>query len=207
MTVELRERKKAALRDQIVRNAIQLFVRRGYDEVSLEEIVEASMCSRSTFHRYFGAKEDLLFPGADRLLDDLRSAIDAAGVVDDPWAVAREETSARLRGFLEGLDPELKLDFVRLWITEPLPRRRYFEVVMEWEEVLRQFFARHMGVDPTYCLECQLLASAVTSALRSALNTAMSTGEDVDAVVVRAFDLVEAGFHHQIPSARSRNAS
>jgi AcrR family transcriptional regulator len=204
--LELRERKKAVLRDRIVRNAITLFARKGYDEVSLEEIVEASMCSRSTFHRYFGAKEDLLFPGADRLLGELRDALDASVDVQDVWATARRETSACLCGFLDDLDPQLKLDFVRLWFNEQAPRRRYFEVVMEWEEVVQEFFARELGVEVDPSLECSLLAAAVTSALRSALNTAMSSGEDVRSVVTRSFDMVEAGFHPRRPLARPRRA-
>ena len=65
---DLRARKKAALRATIVRSAINLFVERGYDAVGVEDIAASSMCSRSTFNRYFGSKDDVLFPGAPEVV-------------------------------------------------------------------------------------------------------------------------------------------
>jgi AcrR family transcriptional regulator len=191
--VELRERKKALLRDSIVRNAIQLFEQRGFDAVSVEEIVQASVCSRSTFHRYFGTKEDLLFPTADDRLDDLAATLEAAGDDEDPWAVAREAVSIGLCGFVDDLEPDVKAACIRIWFSESQPRRRYLEIVLEWETVLSRYFARRLGVDPAQSLECQLLASSVSSALRAALGTAMATDGRVDELIDNAFDLVETG--------------
>ncbi|WAJ43413.1 helix-turn-helix domain containing protein [Mycobacterium sp. Aquia_216] len=41
---------------------MELFTQHGYDSVGMEEIAHASMCSRSTLNRHFGAEEDVLFP-------------------------------------------------------------------------------------------------------------------------------------------------
>lgn len=191
--MELRERKKALLRDNIVSNAVELFGRHGFDAVSVEEIVQASMCSRSTFHRYFGAKEDLLFPTVTERLAELEAALGAAQPDEDAWAVARDAVSVGLRGFLDDLDPDLQADCVRLWFSEALPRRRYVEIVLEWEAVLARFFAARLRVDPQLSLECQLLASSVSSALRAALRTAMETGQRVDVLVTHAFEVIESG--------------
>lgn len=187
-----RAHKKALLREQILRQALSLFARHGYDAVSVEEIAEASFCSRSTFHRYFGTKEDLLFPGVDQWLAEFEKELAAADPADDPWAIAREGAIHGVSGFVRALDPELRASFARLWLSGPVPRRRYLEIVLDWERVLRNHFGRSIGVGSESSLECQLLASLVSSALRAALNTAVSTGADVDDTAERAFDLVES---------------
>jgi|SRR5581483_447556 AcrR family transcriptional regulator len=191
--MELRERKKALLRDTIVRNAVDLFEQRGFDAVSVEEICQASTCSRSTFHRYFGSKEDLLFPTAAEKLEVLERTLRSADSSWDPWEVARDAVSVGLRGFVDDLEPEVKGACVRLWFSEAQPRRRYIEIVLAWETVLGRFFGLRLGVDPSTSLECQLLASSISSALRAALGTAMTTGEPVDVLIRQAFDIVESG--------------
>lgn len=201
--MELRERKKVLLRNSIVRNAVELFAERGFDAVSVEEIVAVSVCSRSTFHRYFGTKEDLLFPTANDRLAVLAATLDAADPSDDPWAVARKAVSVGLCGFLDDLEPDVQLACVRMWFNETLPRRRYLEIVLEWENVLSDFFARRLGVDPMQSLEVQLLASSMSSALRAALGTAMETGSRVDELIDRAFDLIEAGLRSDLLALRA----
>lgn len=195
----LRERKKAALRDTLVRNAVALFEQRGFDEVSVEEICQVSMTSRSTFHRYFGSKEDLLFPTAVDRLSEMAAALDAVGPDDDAWLAAREAVSAGLRGFLDDLEPDLQAACVRLWFVENAPRRRYLEIVLEWEAVLAAYFAKRAGADPASNLTCRLLASAISSALRAAQATAMTTGTSVDAPLNEAFALLEGGLGGHLP--------
>jgi AcrR family transcriptional regulator len=201
--VELRERKKALLRDTIVRNAIELFEQRGFDAVSVEEIAAASVCSRSTFHRYFGTKEDLVFPTANDRLAVLAATLESTDPGADPWAVAREAVSVGLCGFVDDLEPDVRADCIKLWFSESLPRRRYLEIVLEWETVLSRFFAGRMGVEPARSLECQLLASSVSSALRAALGTAMETGGRVEVLISRAFDLIEAGLSAYLEELRA----
>jgi AcrR family transcriptional regulator len=200
--VELRARKKALLRDNIVRNAVELFLDRGFDAVSVEEIVQSSVCSRSTFHRYFGSKEDLLFPTAGERLAVLEATLESADQREDPWSLAREAVSVGLCGFVEDLEPDLQADCIRLWFTETQPRRRYLEIVLEWERVLNRFFAARLNVDPKLSLECQLLASSISSALRAALGTAMETGQSVHALINRAFDIIEAGLSADLLALR-----
>lgn len=57
----LRERKRRRTREDIVATAYQLFARHGYDQVSVNDIVDAAEVSRSTFFRYFGDKQEVVF--------------------------------------------------------------------------------------------------------------------------------------------------
>src|SRR6266568_2017525 len=56
----LRARKKRLARRAIRDAALRLFIERGYDEVSVEQIASAAMVSRATFFNYFPSKEATL---------------------------------------------------------------------------------------------------------------------------------------------------
>lgn len=57
----LRDRKKAATRQAISDVATRLFVERGFENVSIDEIARAAAVARKTVFNYFPRKEDLLF--------------------------------------------------------------------------------------------------------------------------------------------------
>ena len=189
----LRERKKAALRATIVRSAVELFVQRGYDSVGMEEIAYASMCSRSTLNRYFGTKEDVLFPAVSEVIEGLRSALDNVKRTDDRWTTAREAVTMQLGQFFENFEPDLRATIMRLWFTEPAPRRRYLEIAYEWEEILKGYFASGLPDNPATHLNSQVLASAMVSALRAVLHAAIETGDDMATLADAAFGMLEAG--------------
>jgi AcrR family transcriptional regulator len=60
MTESLRDRQRAQILADIRRAAFRLFVERGYDTVTTEEIASAAGVSPRTFFRYVPAKEELL---------------------------------------------------------------------------------------------------------------------------------------------------
>lgn len=55
-----RERKKKAIRDAIFKTAQKLFVDKGFENTSVEDITERVDIAQSTFFNYFPRKEDLL---------------------------------------------------------------------------------------------------------------------------------------------------
>jgi len=189
----LRDRKKAALRATIVRSAVELFVERGYDAVGMEDIAYASMCSRSTLNRYFGTKEDVLFPAVPEIIAGLPDRLDETGTTKDRWGTARLAVTTQLGQFFENFEPDLRVTIMRLWFTETAPRRRYLEIAYEWEQILKGYFAGGLADDPINHLRTEVLASAMVSALRAVLHAAIETGHDIATLADEAFGMLEAG--------------
>jgi AcrR family transcriptional regulator len=59
--VGLRESKKLRIRQEIADKAMQLFVARGFDRVTVAEVAGAADVSQKTVFNYFPTKEDLFF--------------------------------------------------------------------------------------------------------------------------------------------------
>lgn len=55
-----RERKKAAIRAQIIATAVDLFSRRGIADVTVDQIAEAADIGKGTVYNYFATKEDIV---------------------------------------------------------------------------------------------------------------------------------------------------
>src|SRR5215475_6534695 len=71
----LRERKKQATREALIRAGMELFIERGYDETTLAEIADAAGVSTRTIFAYFPSKEDILFSTIDSMCDALAQAL------------------------------------------------------------------------------------------------------------------------------------
>ena len=56
----LRERKKLRLRQEIIKTAVKLFRKRGYENTRVDDIVQILEISQPTFFRYFPSKDAVL---------------------------------------------------------------------------------------------------------------------------------------------------
>jgi AcrR family transcriptional regulator len=91
--LSLRDRKKRRSRDQIYEAAIELFCRRPYGAVTVEEICERAEVGRATFFRFYGSKAGLLVEFNDRIGERLRERLEAMAdrpAIERLWAVQDE---------------------------------------------------------------------------------------------------------------------
>jgi AcrR family transcriptional regulator len=61
----LRARRRRRTQDLVIDTALRMFVAKGFDAVTVEEIAAAAEISPRTFYRYFPAKEDVLVADPD----------------------------------------------------------------------------------------------------------------------------------------------
>lgn len=71
----LRSRKKAATRQHISNVATRLFVERGFENVSVDDIAREAEVARKTVFNYFPRKEDLVFDREDELRNLVRQSL------------------------------------------------------------------------------------------------------------------------------------
>lgn len=93
--VPLIERKQRRARERIIAAADELFASRGFDGVSVSEIAEQAEVGRTSFFRYFGDKQEVVFAREQEVL-----ALIAAEEVPEPGADPRSLTDA-----LHALEP------------------------------------------------------------------------------------------------------
>ena len=70
-----RERKKERTRGEIYQAAMNLFLRRGFDAVTIEEICDAADVARATFFLHFATKETLLVEYGQRMNENLAAML------------------------------------------------------------------------------------------------------------------------------------
>ena len=92
----LRERKKEQTRAVIARAAIQLFLERGFDHVSIAEIAEAAGVAKMTVTNYFPTKEDLVISAQVSLIPDLAGAVRGRAPGESPVAALHRFYRAEL---------------------------------------------------------------------------------------------------------------
>ncbi|AWB91543.1 TetR family transcriptional regulator [Aeromicrobium chenweiae] len=72
----LRDHARAAVRDEVSRQAWRLFARQGFEATTIDQIAEAAGMSRRTFFRYFTGKDELvlsrLVESGDQIAQALR---------------------------------------------------------------------------------------------------------------------------------------
>ena len=189
----LRERKKERMREGLAAAALQLFGERGFDHVTVEEIVDACDVSPRTFFRYFASKEDALFAETDgnvaRLLDSLAeqpadvtvlTALEAAMLdLARTYAAGREAVLARHA--VIAATPSLH--------TRIAERQRGWETSVI-DQLRSSGRARRMSD-----IDLRLLVAAANAALRVAIESWLDSGAEGDLarLVGRTFKRLRGG--------------
>ncbi|WP_179816403.1 TetR/AcrR family transcriptional regulator [Allostreptomyces psammosilenae] len=118
----MRERKRERTRRALSDAAITLFLRHGFDQVSVADIAAAAEVSKPTLFRYFPAKEDLVLHRITDHEGEYARVVRERPEGEAPLAALRRHFTARLRAHdpVTGLndDPEV-LAYRRLLYATP----------------------------------------------------------------------------------------
>lgn len=138
----LRERKAARTRHQIVEAALDLFLTRGFDQTTMEDIAERAEIGSSTLYRYFPSKDLVILEpilGFTEMGDHLRARPES-----EPLRVALAET---IRDALVGFVTDDRLAEVRRIVdATPGPRAKLWDIMMTSRESLEHAVGERIGV-------------------------------------------------------------
>jgi AcrR family transcriptional regulator len=183
------------MREVLAEAAFQLFLERGFEQTTVDDIVARAGVGRRSFFRYFPSKEDAVFPDHERCLADMTAFLDAAGAEEPVGAVC---DAARLVLRMYTANPEFSVQRYRL--TQEVPGLRTYElsVVRRYERTMAGYLrARYSETEAEDgSLRADVIAASVVAAHNNALRSWLRSGGDgdPDAAVDHALGLVRDGW-------------
>ena len=193
-----RQQKRARLRLDLMRAAVDLIKEHGFDGTTVEQIAARAGTSPATFFRYFKVKEDVLFGDTAERLQALRERLAAADRSLNPVLVIEQAMAEQLMNFASFEDEHIERECLEIWATEPGPRRRYMEIVVEWEAVLADYLADRWGIRATDS-RCRLTAMVVITVIRDALEAGAAGKDAAREAIERGYATVNAGLLAPLP--------
>ncbi len=198
----LRERKKRQTATRIWRAALDLFLERGFDKVSVAEIAAAAEVSKMTVFNYFGTKEDVLLRPMEDHVGDAAEAVRHREPGESAVDAIRRQFLAKIaeRDPSIGLSDDPRLLQLRQLIgdTPALARRAMF-FQLRSIELLTEVLAEETGDRLMAGIAAHQLVAARDAVILEnhrrlvAGDTAEDMADDCAALAARAFDLVEKG--------------
>ncbi|MGW3210287.1 TetR family transcriptional regulator [Streptomyces sp. NPDC001135] len=185
---------KPPMREALVAAAFQLFLERGYEQTTVDDIVTLAGVGRRSFFRYFPSKEDVVFPDHERCLADMTAFLAAGGEEHEP--VRRVCDAARLVLRMYAENPTFSVQRYRL--TKQVPGLRAYELSVVWryERALAEYLRGRFAGRPDGTLRADVVAAAVVAAHNNALRSWLrSDGRgDAGALVDHALGHVQKAF-------------
>ncbi len=185
----LTERRKAETRREIAEQALALFMRHGYDAVSVDAIADAAGVSLRTLYRYFASKDELVVPIVADSVGELINRLEARPS-DEALGVAIERA-------IGGIEPRLGQPGVGMLaqVLEGVPAlgaRVGFELAALEDKlapVIRARAGRDLGED-----RARVTAAVIVACIRVALRvTAHHPATPFNVALTRAIRHAQEG--------------
>ncbi|MEU9702210.1 TetR family transcriptional regulator [Streptomyces sp. NPDC047981] len=207
----LAQRKRQLVSDELTEAALQLLAVKGFDAVTVDEIVAAAGVSKRTFFRYFASKEDVVVQFLADMGAGIRAEL-AARPADEPPSVAlRHAMTVPIHACTDHPDhAERALRVVRLILGTPALHARFLERRLRWSEDLAAELTRRPGLTAADDLYPRLAAGMALTAFDVTLERWGAGGDAVDPaeLIARVFAtlapaLDAPALDAQVPSATS----
>lgn len=165
-------RRKERTRRELAEAATRLFLERGYDGTTVEEIAAAVDISPRTFFRYFPTKGDIVVALARTTLEDLAGALRDRPACEPP----AEALAAAIEVVMAGDPTEIRA-FEHLLAQNAGLRAAWLHACHHDRALLTTVLAERLGLDPSSLRAC-VVAGAVTSAIEAALELWAAVDDD-----------------------------
>lgn len=185
------------MRDALIAAAFRLFLERGYEQTTVDDIVALAGVGRRSFFRYFPSKEDVVFPDHERTLADMNAFLAERAEGDEEYEpVRRVCDAARLVQRMYAENSAFSVQRYRL--TREFPGLRAYELSVVWryERALAGYLRERWAGEPDGDLHADVIAAAVVAAHNNALRSWLRSGGSGDAgtAVERALSYVQSTY-------------
>jgi AcrR family transcriptional regulator len=171
-----RAAKKAQTRRSIQDHALRLFVAKGYDETTVDEIAAAAGVSHMTFFRHFPRKEEVVeYDEYDPMLAEL---IVSRPAEESPLDAVRAAMRIGLQAVLP-TDRDSILTRTRLLLSTPALQARNWIAQEATRDLIAEALARRRG-SAVPDLTTKVQAAAIVAASGTAITAWADTGGDGD---------------------------
>ncbi|MCP2168468.1 TetR/AcrR family transcriptional regulator [Goodfellowiella coeruleoviolacea] len=190
------DRGGARTRARIAEVATELFLERGFDDVTIAEVAAAAGVSKVTVFAHFERKEDLLLDRLPDVIDIVRTAIRDRADGLDPVEALRQAALALaaqrhpLSGLSEGADVE---PFVRTLMASPALIARLRAFAHEIETELAAALHADAGFSGDSTLTAALLVAAYRTVAAESLRRRLA-GDDLADIATAHQQRVNAAF-------------
>ncbi|WP_338703453.1 TetR family transcriptional regulator [Streptomyces sp. Q6] len=167
------------MREVLAEAAFQLYLERGFERTTVDDIVARAGVGRRSFFRYFPSKEDAVFPDHESCLAEMTAFLDAASDERDAVDVVCDGARIVLRMYAS--NPEFSVQRYRL--TREVPGLRTYElsVVRRYERTLAGYLRRRWESEPDGALRAEVVAASVVAAHNNGLRSWLRSGGEGDA--------------------------
>lgn len=188
----LRQRKRQQTRERLTRAAMALFLERGFEATTLDDIAAAADISRRSFFHYFASKEDVVFAWHEESTAALIAAVAARPASESMLTAAENAIAAMARQ----LEPGEAIAMARLKRDNPALQARDQVKYEKLERALAEALGKRAG-HKTERLQARLVAMIATGAMRigGELWAAEGAREKPEALAKRTFAAIRAIFN------------
>lgn len=182
----LREQNKASTRKELARFGMELFLKQGFSDTTIDQIVGPLGIAKRTFFRYFNTKEDLVFAWGEDKTAELVNELNSRPKQEKPFKAVCETLSSLLKRY--DAHPDLAFAMMRLLKETPSLVGRDLEKRMIWEQALTATLVLREGkkMNP---LKARIIVGTVMTAWTAALDEWYAGGgkAKLRPIVERAF--------------------
>jgi AcrR family transcriptional regulator len=141
----LRERKRISTRRALEDAALELFSRKGFSRTTIDEIALRAEVSRSTFFRYFGSKDSVLFSPDDEAALEFLELIRSRPLEEGPLVAFERALLLLAAGGTARFDRGVARAREDLITKDPYLRARRAEHLTRWTETFARTLADRDG--------------------------------------------------------------
>ena len=169
--------------------AIDLFMARGFDDVSVDDVAAAAGIARRTLFRYYPSKSALPWGDFDAHLEHMRELLDEL----DPSVPIRDALRTALLAFNDFDDADRHRQRMRLILETEALQAYSMTMYAGWRAVVAAFVAGRLGVDPAELMPQTVAWTMLAVSLSAYEYWLAAAAVSLAAALGDAFDMLASG--------------